>query len=302
MTTYSSWGEVPAYLMTKTQLAELEFPRRVAHQAQAWVECADWRGKPDTVALYDVRQAPPSRASAAQLEAAQRSSVRVCADCGARPDGALWALEEGMRVCRSCLVVARLRREQRKMASLGRVYAREVADLLAADPGPAVVYVRRIRPPRAEGATRTPPVCALDLDLFADGRRSQMVLRLGGARNPHVPEGAVPVAQAGPRVAALVEGRRLVVWDDQAVDDVQFLGERLRKAGVDVPGWHQVWQAQLPAMVWRGEVDVTSRGLRGAVDPGTSDRLALLMRRMADSAGAHDDGRGTSLRSTAVVQ
>ena len=299
MTIYSR-GEVPAYLMTKTQLGELEFPRVAQDQAQAWMECTDWRGRPDTVALYDVRQAPPSRASAAQLEAAQRSSVRVCGDCGARPDGALWTLEEGVRVCRSCLVVARLRREQQKMASLGRFYARQVADLLAADPGPAVVYVRRIRPPRAEGATRTPPVCALDLDLFADGRRTRMVLRLGGARNPHVPETAVPVAQAAPRVAALVEGRRLVAWDDQAVDNVQFLGERLRKAGVDVPGWHEVWQARLPARVWRGEVDVMSRGLRGAVDPGTSDRLALLLRRMADSAGTHDGGRGTSLRSTAA--
>ncbi|WP_150255255.1 hypothetical protein [Nocardiopsis deserti] len=284
MTTYDGWGRVPAYLMTRTQLAELEFPRTPGTVA-ATVKTYDWRGKPDVLALYDWREAAPSPASAAQLEAAQRS-VRECGECGARPDGKLWELSTGLRVCRPCLLVARLRKVQRDLADQRRGHAREVAELLAATPGPVVVYPRRIRPPKPAGATRTPAVCAVELDTFADGRRARVVLRVGGARNPHVPPGAVPLAEGAPAAAALLAGRIPVVWDETAADELAAIGEHLRRAGQDVPGRGQVWAARWRATVWRGDLDVSTRALGAVVDPGTPDRLALLLRRIAATADA----------------
>lgn len=283
MTTYDGWGRVPGHLYTRTQLAELEFPR-VPGEPAGWVKTFDWRGKPDTVALFDVREAAPSPASATQLEAAQRASVRVCGECGARPDGRLWELPTGVRVCRPCLLVARLRTVQRDLAERRRSHAREVAELLAAEPGPVVVYPRRFRPTRPEGATRTPPVCAVELDTWADGRRARVVLRVGGARNPHVPPGAVPLKEGAPAAAALLADRTPVVWDEAAADELAAVVEYLRRAGQDVPGRAQVWSARWRATVWRGDVDVSTRVLGNVVDPGTPDRLALLLRRIAAHA------------------
>lgn len=284
MTTYDSWGQVPARFMTRTQLAELEFPR-VPGEVAATVKTYDWRGKRDVLALFDVREAAPSPASAAQLEAAQRASVRACGECGARPDGKLWELSTGVRVCRPCLLVARLRKVQADLAEQRRGHARQVAELLAVEPGPVVVYPRRLRPPRLEGAKRTPAVCAVELDTWADGRRERLVLRVGGSRNPHVPPGAVPLAEGAPAAAALLAGRTPVVWDEEAADELAAIGEHLRRAGQDVPGRGQVWSARWGATVWRGDVDVSTRALGNVVDPGTPDRLALLLRRIA----AHTD-------------
>ncbi|GAA1451146.1 hypothetical protein [Nocardiopsis tropica] len=283
MTTYDGWGRVPAYLRTRTQLAELEYPR-VPGEVAAWVKTFDWRGKPDTLDLFDWREAAPSPASAAQLEAAQRSTVRECGECGARPDGRLWELSGGVRVCRPCLLVARLRRVQRDLAEQRRGYAREVAELLGAEPGPVVVYPRRIRPPRPEGAARTPAVCAVELDTWTDGRRSRVVLRVGGARNPHVPDGAVPLAEGAPAAAALLAGRTPVVWNEEAADELAAIGEHLGRAGQDVPGRGRMWSARWTATVWRGDLDVSTRALGAVVDPGTPDRLALLLRRIAATA------------------
>lgn len=283
MKTYDSWGRVPTYLMTRTQLGELEFPR-VPGDVAGRVKTFDWRRKPDTLDLFDVREAAPSPASAAQLEAAQRAAVRTCGQCGARPDGRLWELSTGVRVCRPCLLVARLRKVQQDLAERRRGHAREVAELLAAEPGPVVVYPRRIRPPRSEGAKRTPPVCAVELDTWAGGRRARVVLRVGGVRNPHVPQDAVPLKEGAPVVAALLADRTPVVWDEEAADELAAIGEHLSRAGQHVPGRAQVWSARWRAMVWRGDVDVSTRALRNVVDPGSPDRLALLLRRIAAHA------------------
>lgn len=283
MTTYDGWGQVPGYLMTRTQLGELEFPRTPGTVA-ATVKTFDWRGKPDVLDLFDVREAAPSPASAAQLEAAQRSKVRECGECGARPEGKLWELSTGVRVCRPCLLVARLRRVQRDLAEQRRGHAREVAELLAAEPGPVVVYPRRIRPPRPEGATRTPAVCAVELDTWADGRRARVMLRVGGARNPHVPHDAVPLAEGAPAAAVLLADRTPVVWDEAAADELAAIGEHLGRAGQTAPGRARVWSARWTATVWRGDLDVSTRNLGSVVDPGTPDRLALLLRRIAAHA------------------
>lgn len=283
MMTYDGWGRVPTYLYTRTQLTELEFPR-VPGEVAATVKTFDWRGKPDEIDLYNVREAVPSPASAAQLEAAQRSSVRECGECGARPDGRLWELSGGVRVCRPCLLVARLRKVQRDLAERRRGHAREVAELLAAEPGPVVVYPRRIRPPKPAGATRTPPVCAVELDTWADGRRARMVLRVGGARNPHVPDDAIPLAEGAPAAAALLAGRTPVVWDETAAEELAAIGDYLGRAGQSAPSRGQVWPARWAATIWRGDVDVSTRDLGNVVDPGTPDRLALLLRRIAAHA------------------
>lgn len=294
MTTYDGWGRVPTYLMTRTQLAELEFPR-VPGEPAAWVKTFDWRGKPDEVDLFDVREAAPSPASAAQLEAAQRSSVRICGECGARPDGKLWTLSGGVRVCRPCLLVARLRKVQRDLAERRRGYAREVAELLAADPGPVVVYPRRIRPPKPAGATRTPPVCAVELNTWADGRRARVVLRVGGARNPYVPADALPLAEGAPAAAALLADRTPVVWDETAAEELAAIGEHLHRAGQDAPSRGRVWPVRWAATIWRGDVDVSTRELGNVVDPGSPERLALLLRRIA----AHADEPAPAPASTA---
>lgn len=191
-----------------------------------------------------------------------------------------------MRVCRPCLLVARLRKVQRDLADQRRGHAHEVARLLAAEPGPVVVYPRRIRPPRSEGAKRTPPVCAVELDTWANGRRSRMVLRVGGARNPHVPADAIPLAEGALAAAALLADRTPVVWDETAADELAAIGEYLRRAGQSAPSRGQVWSAWWRAKVWRGGVDVSTRELGNVVNPGTPDRLALLLRRIAAYAGA----------------
>lgn len=144
----------------------------------------------------------------------------------------------------------------------------------------------RIRPPRPEGAKRTPAVCAVELDTWADGRRARVVLRVGGARNPHVPKDAVPLVEGAPAAAALLAGRTPVVWDEAAADELAAVGEHLRRAGQEVPGRAQVWSVRWRATVWRGDVDVSTRVMGNVVDPGTPDRLALLLRRIA--AHAHE--------------
>ena len=84
-TTYPGWWAVPEHLMSAGSLAELEFPRMAPDRPAGRVETRDWRDRRTTVALYDARSAPVSRASGAQLEAAAARATRSrrCADCGA---------------------------------------------------------------------------------------------------------------------------------------------------------------------------------------------------------------------------
>ena len=90
-----------------------------------------------------------------------------------------------------------------------------------------------------------------------------------------------------------------LVWDEAGADEVGALRDRLVKAGADLGEPLVPWKAQGRVAWWRGDVDLATRGVRAAIDPGTSDRLALLLGRIAASAQAQAPGSGQPVLATA---
>ncbi|WP_152513488.1 hypothetical protein [Nocardiopsis baichengensis] len=280
-TTYEHWGQVPGDLYTKRALEGLEHPRRPAGRPSAWVESRDWRDRRIDVELYRLEDTEPTAATAAQLRAAaaRSSRVRTCSDCGARCDRDLAPhpdRAEQVPLCRTCLRIARLRERQALLAER-RPEAVEWARGLAAD-GAAALWLDRVRPPREPGA-RLPAAVAVLVEA-AGPVRARVAVRLAGARNPHVPEGAVAVQEAAQALRGL-SSRPVVVWDEEQAGHLQVLATRLAKAGVG-PGWGRVCQASGLVSTWRGELDPDRpRGRVPAVAPGRADRLAELLERIA---------------------
>lgn len=303
MTVYAGWWAVPDHLMSATALGELEFPRVAAGDPVAYVEVREnWRGKRDTVDLYDVHACPPSKASAGQLVAAHRKSARprVCEDCGARCQRPLvqHSEDDPRRLCPACRQIARLRERQAELAQLREQHGEWAGKVLAWE-ACAVVQVDLTVPPPSDSGRRRPATAAQIRAVDLTGRRLvNVTIRLVGPRARWVPDCAVSSEEGVPKVHRALLGRSLVLWEGSEM-------EALREAAP-----HETWQSQVPrwqlrpgeqpaeratrttvhtrATQWRGQLDPQHRDLVDCVAPGSPNRLLLLLQRMA---GQDEPGR-----------
>jgi hypothetical protein len=299
MTTYAGWWQVPAHLLPATALGELEYPRVAEGDPAAWVEVREnWQGKQATVALYDARACPPTKATARQLGAAANRSARrrTCADCGARCQRPLPPLsdQDPRPLCPACRHVALLRQRQAELATTRMVCAQRAAELLGW-PDAAVLQVDLTVPPPTPGRRNRPVTAAHVRAVDLDGARLVDVLvRLVGPRAHCVPDGAVAPEDAVPAVHGALLGRRLLLW---SAEDLA----RLRAAAPhqDWPcvrdvhwGWYGVGLLDRPiraraaalqhlAATWRGQLDPHTRTLVECLAPGRPDRLLLMLHRIA---------------------
>ena len=231
--TYAGWWQVPAHLLPATALAELEYPRTPGgQQPVAWVECRDWRDRKTSIPLYDARACPPTKATAAQLEAAARRATvrRVCADCQARCQRPLPLDPDDRRPrCPACRQLARLRTRQAQLAQARPHLAARAAELLSW-PDAAILQVDLTVPPPTPAGRRRPATAAHLRAVDLHGMRLvQVLVRLVGPRAHHVPVHAVPAAAAAPVVHRALLGRRLLTWSLQDLRSLQDL-ERLHQA------------------------------------------------------------------------
>lgn len=300
MTTYEGWWEVPPHLMSATALKELEFPRVATGDPVAWVRARDWRGKADEVALYDVRVCPPTPATAAQLEAAGRradAGRRVCEDCGALCQRPVPPRDDAgsRRLCPACRHILVLRVRQRVAAANRDRQARWAADVLAAGDA-VIVQVDLTVPPPAESGRKRPATAARIRAVDLAGQQLlETTLRLVGPRSRWVPPDAVPREEGAVAVHTALAGQPLILWD---FDEAEAL-----RAAAPHPDWRYgtvtafdhpprpgEWTtARHRATEWRGQVDPKRLGLVDSVPPGTPDRLALMVRRMAETAVTTND-------------
>ncbi|QFU90941.1 hypothetical protein [Amycolatopsis sp. YIM 10] len=315
--TYQGWWDVPAHLLTKTALGELEFPRTCeGRKPDAFVEARDWRDRKALFALFDVRECPPTAASAAQLDTAQRRRVktRACQDCGARCQQPLTTVGEHpvpARLCPACRHIALLRREQTRFAEHRARIAADVAAVLTGPPA-VLLQLDLHEPPRTERGSRRPVTAARIQVADLDGTTLlDLTLRLVGPRAKWVPDGAIDKAEGLPRVREAIAGKRLVVWSaDEVIElckldpdcehpsprfDVAWAWPCTRDCD---PEWLTATRAKAStvevrrvAAEWRGEVDPQTRLLVRSLPPGTPDRLALLIHRIATTDPADKEAR-----------
>lgn len=276
---YQGWRQVPWGLFSKTQLADLDFPRVPGGPVRAHVQTRDWNGRKSTVALYRLGESVPSPAGAGQLDAARRRSdpaARVCTDCGARPDRPVVAGR-----CPACAQIARIR-SALAVAADDRVRVVEWArTILVPQLLPAVILrvVEVLRPPAPSGRQDLAAV-ALRVDAVdvAGRRLVDATIRLAGPRVKAVPADAVAPDDVADQIRTVLGRHPLVTWDDTGLWSLRKLYD------VDPP---HSWYGGNPnglarrAAQWRGEIDPQSLGLRSAIHPGSADRMLLLLRRMA---------------------
>jgi hypothetical protein len=292
---YAGWWEVPSHLMSTTGLGELEFPRVAEGEPVAWVDADNWRGKADSVALFDVNLCPPSKASAGQLVAAGKKSSkqRACEDCGARCQRPLPQHSEAdqRRLCPACRQIARLRERQAEVAGMREQHREWAAKLLAGESS-AVVQVDLVVPPPTDAGRKRPATAARVRAADLTGKRLlDVTLRLVGPRAKWVPTEAVPAEEGVPKVHKALLGKTLILWTFPEM-------EALREAAPhetwksEVPSWRvkpdeqppvraQVETVRTKATQWRGQLDPRHRDLVDCVAPGSPDRLVLLLQRMA---------------------
>ncbi|WP_285647151.1 hypothetical protein [Lentzea sp. NBRC 102530] len=310
---------MPAHLMSRTQLGDLDLPRDPSGQAVvAVVKTSNWRGKKDEVELYDVHRCPPTRASGKHLEsaAARGGDRRTCQRCGAqcqrslapeppahRSDGV--EVEAGPLVCPACRFVIKLQRKQDELAAARPKHAARAVEVLAWERLAALWVDEVVPPPTPSGAARkTTAVRVQACDV--DGKELvDVTVRLVGERAKFVPSGAIAPEEAVPVLHAALLGRPLVAWDgdvllrlyqlathetlphsppEQELVDGQrksvSFEERKRRLGLQVP--HAVMAKRVQE--WRGQLGLKSLELEPSVPPGSPDRLLYLLRRMAATA------------------
>jgi hypothetical protein len=306
MTTYAGWWEVPPHLMPATALAELEYPRTAdGQQPVGWVETRDWRDKKTTVALYDARTCPPTKATARQLAAASGSSTRrrrrACADCGARCQRPLPPLHEAPGsgpLCPACRHIALLRCAQADAAKARRRSAERAAELLGWTDAAVVQVDLAVPPPMPSGRARPPTAARIRAVDLQGERLVDVLVRLVGPRAHHVPAGAVPPKDAAPAVGRL-QGRRLIVWHEPDLEHLRRVAPDLNRAD-EHAGWNRAYgfpREQVAVLwwlvtQWRGQLDPHTRTLIACLPPGTPDRLLLLLQRIAATLPAPAGGSG----------
>ncbi|PZG07184.1 hypothetical protein C1I95_31420 [Micromonospora craterilacus] len=289
---YEGWRQVPAGLLSKSQLADLDLPRVPGGApVRARVETRDWRDHKTVVDLYSLGETLPSAATIGQLEAARAraSASRVCEDCGARPDRSLPCVN-GRHLCQLCSRILSLQELAEKAGAerAGVVaWARQIlaSDLLP----PYVVRVKQIlRPPAPSGRQNLDPVAVWVDAVDTTGRRLvNTTIRLAGPRVRAVPAGAVDPTSVEEQIRTLLAAPVIVTWFDKELSPLHTL------YGVKTaPGWYggnpnaMSWRATY----WRGDVnpDAYHFTRRSAINPVRADRTLLILRRIA-ATGLPDD-------------
>ncbi|WP_282206822.1 hypothetical protein [Kitasatospora fiedleri] len=291
---YLWFGEVPEHLLTKTQLASLELPRRPGGPVRATVE-GRTPGGTDTFDLYDLGESVPTAATGAQLAAAaaRSATARLCEECGARPEAPPAARTDpkngpGRLLCRSCLAIDKIRHTQQLLRAESAAAAKELADLVA-ERGEHLVVLDAAYTLRSTPSGRQVPAAAAltALDLFGTVL-FRRVLRLTGPRTPCPDPDAVPAAATLDGLSGILAGRTVLMWD---LDDLDALHAALRRAGIDVPAFLPRRRRSLHELVTRWRADVTTNArLRPAIAPGTADRLLHLVHLVAGTTGARRPG------------
>lgn len=307
---YDGWWSVPEHMLTKTGLADLEYPRTakgVAYAAVVDVKDGPLGGR-DSHLLWRVSECPPTSSSALQLLAAAGRSgqgkPRVCGECGAWCQRPL-PVVDGRALCVACRHIARLRAAQARLAEVRAALGEDVGRLLDEDQA-VVVQVDPHTPPATDSGRARPATAArvrvagLDLRRLAD-----VTVRLAGPRARWVPEDAVDPVTGAEALRTVLAGRRLVAWTR---DELLLLRTKV------VPGlgfsldhgdpWHPEWggpdvgrdhvaerRAQTPTVAvsvfagaWRGQLDPRTRRVVECLAPGSPDRLALMLHRMGGRA------------------
>ncbi|MCC9311109.1 hypothetical protein LN042_29280 [Kitasatospora sp. RB6PN24] len=291
---YTGWGDLPAHLVTKTQLADLDLPRRPGGPVRARITAKGPSGRRGTFDLYDIRESVPSSATTSQLAAAaarRTPGTRVCEQCGAHPETPC-AQVDGRLLCRTCAHIHQLRRAQ-KQATAQATQARERAARLLADQRLAVLAVTYTHRPAdpATGKAR-PPVAAHITALDRTGATLyDRTLRLTGPRTPGAPADAVApgpaIADLGDRLAT----RTVLLWDDELTP----LHDALRRLKVQhepiLPTDHQrVQHLNTTVTRWRADVDPATGHHRIPTPPGTANRLLYLLNQVATAEPVHHLG------------
>lgn len=281
---YNGWWEVPEYLLTATTLAELEFPRAPGPSPAAYVE--DHEGWHPEVKLYDVRTSPPTKATAAQLDAAQRKSTRprACSDCPAQPWRPLTAMRDGRHLCHTCLHITHLRAAQKAAGEKQAGAAAAIAAMLTR-PQLALVTITAHNPgPTSSGNARPNTACSIAaVDAGTGKPLLDLTVSLAGPNARIVYPGAIPRDQGREQVTSALRDRPPIFWDRAEyallIRSIPFRWPRLE----EWPRPHLELQSMHVAnhcTHYRAQIN-TSRSTVSALHPGTLDRLLLHLRRIA---------------------
>ncbi|MEU0938957.1 hypothetical protein [Embleya sp. NPDC005971] len=280
---YQDWDDVPEYLLTQTQHAELDLPRKPCQTLAGRVWAKDWaRRHAELFDLYDVRASTPTRSTASRS-----SDAYVCAECGARTERPV-KVRDGVGRCPACARVARIAAEQ---AGTREARARQLVWARGAVADPASVWVYLEYPERTRGPNgrRRPPAGVAITAADAAGRRLlRERVRLAGPRSqdPAAADWPVPLDRALPKLVRTLQGRKLITW---CPEHAQALAGWIADGGGEV-GWLGSGMRER-VVAWRSLVDVRGRAVSTCLDPGRADRMVSLAVRMAEDREVPADAR-----------
>lgn len=283
-THYDSWSDVPPdTFLTRTQLAELDLPRRPGPLA-ATVGGYDFRDKKATIDLYRVDESTPSPASARQLAAARRRAPdapdpRTCTDCGAHPELPVTVYQDSARLCRTCTHIRALRTTQ-TTAAAARAHAAELAAGLLADDRLAVLHIELTDRGTTPSGVRRTPSAARAVILDGTGRLlTDTTVRLIGPRSAGIPDDATDPETAAPALSEALAGRRILHWAHTGSGPL-----RQAVRGVFPTAHATLHDLHDLTIRWRGDIDFRTRQTRPAIPPGRADRMLYLLHQIAAHA------------------
>ena len=228
MTHYDWWGAVPDHLVTKTTAAALDLPRTTKGVPVA-ARVTDRNGPVgrETYDLFDVTQCPPTATTARQLaaRAETRGQAYRCADCGAHTERPVLETERtGAGACLACRHIARIRGTQAWLATERDLIAIDLAAVLNGPPAVIVQVDQHIPPPTDSGRARPATAIRVRVGDLEGTLLADVTVRLVGPRARWVPDDAVDVETAGPRLAAVLDDQRLVAWSAAELDQLHDAG------------------------------------------------------------------------------
>lgn len=296
--TYDTWRAVPDHLTLESQLATLDLPRAVGGPVRAWIRTRGAIGRMEDFALYDIRESVPTTGSAAALDAAAARRLRVyeCQGCGAHTEAALGVHDpchhrdhpdrhkpcpHRARRCAACRHRAELDHAARCAATARDGAATWAARMLT--DAAVLARVARLNPtPATTAAGRRRPALGWRIDAAEAGGAvlpTVVVARASVAAAGLT--GAVDSAQGAHALGAHLGGRIVIAYIEEEAQQLRTL-----LTGAE-PGPAVEFAAQLrdKLAAWRGLVNPRTAAPLPVLDPGPVDRCALLLRRMAATAG-----------------
>jgi hypothetical protein len=158
----------------------------------------------------------------------------------------------------------------------------------------AVVWVELVSAGRTASGRTRPAVAAVVSAVDAGGRKLvEVVVRFAGAGGHGVPGGALSPAEGAAVLERALGGRQVLAWTEGQLSvltgRLDGLGHPLRLEVISSrpgAGWDG-WQTSVRDRVaqWRGQLDPATGALLPAWEPGSADRLRLLLVRMAQGVG-----------------